>query len=173
MSGLHRVMAWRPSLRPHYRASLHAIGLRVATVLFRHPTSQGRLHPSPSRLVRAYSSRRDRCSRRTRTSGISLVVSWTSCVARSWPSTPGLQTPLAKTRGSVLPSAGPNAWAGSESTCLSGLNTIDGLGGQPIPFVLANFLCTLQRNCYQSPLQHSILGLGLGVTQVGVAPTCP
>ena len=98
MSGLSRVMAWRPSLHPHYRASFHAIGLHASTVLFRHPTSQSRLHPSPFRLVRAYSNRRDWHSRRTRTAGISLVASWASCVARSWPSTPGLQSPLAKNK---------------------------------------------------------------------------
>lgn len=126
-----------------------SIGQHESSTRRGHPTSQCRLHFLPFQLVRAYSFHRDWTSRRTRTTGISLVASLASCVARSWSSTPGLQVPLARTRHSMLPSAGPNAWADSERTCISGLNPIHGLGGQPSPFVLATFLCTLQRNCYQ------------------------
>lgn len=132
MFGLNRVMAPTPSLHRHYPASFRVPGLHTAAILCVVPTSQSHRHSSPLRLVRADLWRRDRMSRRTRTTGISLVASWTSCVTRSWPPTPGLQPPLAKSWWLILPSTGPNVWAESKRTCISGLNTIHGRAASPV-----------------------------------------
>ena len=165
-------MAWRPSLHPHYRASIRAIGHRASTVLCRHPTSQSRLHSSPFQLVRAYSFRRDWTSRRTRTTGISLVASLTSCVARSWPSTPGLQAPLARTRNSVLPSAGPTAWADSERNMHFGAQYHSRFG-RPAQSIRPHYLSVYaSTQLLPATLQHSIPGLRLRATRAGFTPAC-
>ena len=66
------------------------------------------------------------------------------------PSTPGLRPPLAKTRRPMLPSSMNTPWAESNRNKDFGAQYHSGFDSQSIPFVLATFLCTLQRGCYQT-----------------------
>ena len=126
------VLAWPPSLHSHYRASFPQLGRLAATVLCGLPTSHCLLRSSPLRLVRAYSSRRNWSSRRSRAVGISLVALLTSCVARMGlrPRASCNRSPV--TRPPVLPSSVNKPWAGSESYKFSGLNTIHGWTASPV-----------------------------------------
>ena len=124
-------MAPTPSLHRHYPASYRVLVLHSTALLCAVPTSQRHRHSSLLQLVRAYLWRRDRMSRRTRTTGISRVALSTLCRARSWPPTPGLQPLLAKSQRLMLPSTGPTVWAESKRTCISGLNTIHGRAASP------------------------------------------
>ncbi len=86
------------------------------------------------------------------------------------PSTPGLPAPLAKTRRSMLPSSLRKPWAGSDRK--QGFrSSIPFTAGQPTRSVHPHYLSVYASTCLlPATLQHSILGLWLGVTQAGFPP---
>ena len=126
------MLARPPSLRSRYRASMPQPVRVAGPVLCGLRTSQCRLHSSPLRLVRAYSSRRNWSSRRSRAAGISLVALLTWCVTRMGlrPRVSDNRSPV--TRPPMLPSSMHKPWAGSKSYQISGLNTVHGWTASPV-----------------------------------------
>ena len=141
-----------PSLRRHYPASIHSIGLRASTVLRILRTPCCHLPPLLARLVG---------HTRTGTIGLrdasknfraSLVALTTCCVARM-----GLRLRVSDDR---------SPWRGHRyclqacthpgqdptGTKISELNTIQGGRAIPLPFILTTFLCTLQPATSAKPL---------------------
>ena len=66
------------------------------------------------------------------------------------PSTPGLRPPLAKTGRPMLPASMHTPWAESNRNKDFGAPYRSGRDSYSLPFVLATFLCTLGRGCYQT-----------------------
>ena len=136
----------------------------------------------PERHLPSLSLRRVRHTRpsmiglhlRPRILRVSLVALMTRCVARMGlrPRVSDSRSPL--TRPPILPSSIYTPWAGSERYAISGLNTIQGGTASPylsssLPFCV-RFNTALRSELLIAVLQHSIQGLGLGVTLAGASP---
>ena len=91
------------------------------------------------------------------------------------PSTPGLRSPLAKTRRPVLPSSVNRPWAVSNRK-QSFRSSIPFRAGQPVPTFHPHYLSVYASTRHFGEeflidgLQHSILGLWLGATHAGTTP---
>ena len=78
------------------------------------------------------------------------------------PSTPGLRSPLARTRHRCCLQAGTHPGQDPPDTEISELNTIQGGRAIPLPFVLTTFLCTLQPATSAKPLHTLAATLDTG-----------
>ena len=161
-------------LHQHYPASVHLIGGQG---------SAGRTRPSDSlksfaslaySTCRAYSVEHDWSSCfNQELQGLTGCLFDTMCNANG-PPTPGLLTPLAKSRCEVLPAGMNRPWADSDRYKISGLSPFMAAGpptshSSSLPFYV-RFKLRFQSSDLIRNLQHSIRGAWLTLTSAGFTP---